>query len=189
MPKRARSRDQLSAELSEIFLVRGYEGATLTELSRATGLSKASLYHHFPGGKAEMAAALLNDAVERLDRRAFARLREERPPLQRLERFIDGFAGYTDGGVNPCLIAVFAQGSVSDAHGSAIADQYRDWTSQLTAVFEAAGSKPKRAARQAHALLASLYGNLLTATLLEDPRCFRRAMKTLKKEALKTSLS
>jgi AcrR family transcriptional regulator len=181
MSQTARSREQLLSELSEIFLAKGYEGATLTELSRATRLSKASLYHHFPGGKAEMAGALLRDAIARLDRSAFARLREPSPAAQRLEGFIDGFERYTDGGAQPCLVAIFAQGSVSDSHGPAIAEQYRDWTDQLTEVFEACGSKPKRAARQARALLAGLYGYLLSATLLQDPRLFRQGVKALKK--------
>ncbi len=181
MSKTARTREQLLSTLCEIFLARGYEGATLAELARATGLSKASLYHHFPGGKAEMAEMLLRDAVARLDRSAFARLQEKHPPTERLERFIDGFERYTDGGAQPCLVAIFAQGSVSELHGSAIADQYRDWTLQLASVFEATGSKPKRAAREAGALLAGLYGYLLSATLLQEPRCFRQGVKILKK--------
>ncbi|MEO1396256.1 MAG: TetR family transcriptional regulator [Cyanobacteria bacterium J06634_5] len=37
----------------------GYEGVTLTKISRETGLGKASLYHHFPGGKGAMAEATL----------------------------------------------------------------------------------------------------------------------------------
>lgn len=181
MSKPAHSRDQLLSILSETFLTKGYEGATLAELSRTTGLSKASLYHHFPGGKAEMAASLLRDAVARLDRRAFARLREQGPPKQRLVRFIDGFARYTDGGAQACLVAIFAQGSVSDEHGPAIAKQYRDWNTQLAEVFEACGHKRKRADREAQALLAALYGYLLSATLQQDTRPFRQGVKTLKK--------
>ena len=180
MAKPNRSREQLLTDLRDIFLARGYEGATLTELARATGLGKASLYHHFPGGKAEMAAALLRDAVAQLDE-AFARLAEKRSPAEQLDRFIDSFSDYVDGGARPCLVAVFAQGSVSDAHGVQIADQYRHWETLLSETFAASGSKPKRAERQAQALLAGLYGYLLSATLQRDPRVFRRGLKILKK--------
>ena len=50
-----------------------------------------------------------------------------------------------------------------------------------TETFAASGSKPKRAERQAQALLAGLYGYLLSATLQRDPRVFRRGLKILKK--------
>jgi len=41
--------------LAEVFRSKGYEGASLKDLSEATGLKKASLYHRFPNGKSEMA--------------------------------------------------------------------------------------------------------------------------------------
>jgi len=56
-------RDALLRQLGQVFRERGYEGATLTQLAAATGLGKASLYHHFPGGKAEMADVLVRDAI------------------------------------------------------------------------------------------------------------------------------
>lgn len=37
--------------LVKTFRQSGYEGTTLSQISQATGLGKASLYHHFPNGK------------------------------------------------------------------------------------------------------------------------------------------
>jgi AcrR family transcriptional regulator len=42
--------------LAEVFREHGYEDASLSLLSQATGLGKGSLYHFFPGGKEEMAS-------------------------------------------------------------------------------------------------------------------------------------
>jgi TetR/AcrR family transcriptional regulator, lmrAB and yxaGH operons repressor len=47
--------------LAEAFREHGFEGASLAHLCEATGLGKGSLYHFFPGGKDEMAAAVLAD--------------------------------------------------------------------------------------------------------------------------------
>ncbi len=58
---------ELISILDEVFRRRGYDGATLSVLSRACGLGKASLYHHFPGGKDEMADVLLQRAVAQLN--------------------------------------------------------------------------------------------------------------------------
>ena len=52
-------RIELLNALSDVFRKRGYEGATLAELAAAANLGRASLYHHFPGGKAEMARQVL----------------------------------------------------------------------------------------------------------------------------------
>ena len=38
--------------LSDVFRRKGYDGASYSDLMKATGLVKASLYHRFPGGKA-----------------------------------------------------------------------------------------------------------------------------------------
>jgi len=181
MATKNRSRDTLLTELRAVFLSRGYEGATLSELARATGLGKASLYHHFPGGKEEMAAVLLRDAVARLDQTAFARLKEQRPAAERLHRFVDGFERYVDNGERNCLVTILAQGTIGERHGAQIADQFRGWRQLLAGVFEETGDKPKRAMRQANALVAGLYGYLLTARLHQEPQHFSRGIKALKK--------
>ena len=46
---RSASREGLLETLGAVFESRGYDGATLSLLSAATGLGKASLYHPFPG--------------------------------------------------------------------------------------------------------------------------------------------
>jgi AcrR family transcriptional regulator len=175
------TRESLEDQLVTVFKKRGYEGATLNQLADATGLSKASLYHHFPGGKAEMAAVLLRQAVARLQKSAFSRLGKSAAPEVRLQQFVDGFSDYTDHGDSQCLVAILAQGSAREVHGESIARQFRDWTASLRSVFEETGAKPRRAERAAADLLGSLYGALLTAALLDDPKHFRRAIKRIRK--------
>ena len=50
---------QLTEALTRVFQTYGYDGATLSRISDATGLQRASLYHRFPGGKEEMAKFVL----------------------------------------------------------------------------------------------------------------------------------
>ncbi|GAA1909092.1 TetR/AcrR family transcriptional regulator [Streptomyces sodiiphilus] len=47
---RARARAEFAAQLTE----RGYLGVSLDEIAKAVDVRKASLYHHFPGGKAAL---------------------------------------------------------------------------------------------------------------------------------------
>lgn len=180
-PARRSARADLLAALTDVFRTMGYDGATLTLLATATGLSKASLYHHFPGGKAEMAAVLLRDAVAELERTAFSRLSTDQPADEQLRAFVDGFSEYVGRGERRCLVAVLAEGSAGAAHGATIASQFEEWTHRLAATFEASGYKPKRAQRAAADLLAGLYGGLQLAALQKDPAVFRTQAKRLRK--------
>ena len=46
---------EIIESLVKTFRSNGYEGTSLAELAKSTGLKKASLYHRFPDGKQEMA--------------------------------------------------------------------------------------------------------------------------------------
>lgn len=176
---RATRRAALVDTLSGVFRERGYEGATLAELSAATGLGKASLYHHFPGGKAEMCDALIRAAVAEAQSRAFSRLRGREPPVARLQQFLAGFTDYLEHAGGPCLLGVLAMGSARQSHGARIAAQFRDWQADLARLFEEAGQKPKRAGRSAAEVFNALYGAQMTAALLDEPQHVSRSLKRL----------
>ena len=74
MPTSKVDPDDLIDRLLEVFRTVGYDGATLSKLSQATGLQRASLYHRFPGGKKAMAAAVLAHAGAWLDTHVLAPL-------------------------------------------------------------------------------------------------------------------
>ena len=61
------AKDEIVDRLFAVFRDRGFEGASLADLSRATGLGKSSLYHHFPEGKEQMAQAVLERATAVID--------------------------------------------------------------------------------------------------------------------------
>jgi TetR/AcrR family transcriptional regulator, lmrAB and yxaGH operons repressor len=178
MPTTA-TRAKLLDQLGQVFRSRGYEGATLTQLSAATGLGKASLYHHFPGGKAEMIDVLLREAVAEAQRRAFAHLDGPGPPPERLQRFLEGYGDYLQASGGQCLLAVLTLGSGSSNDATRIATQLADWQSALARAFEACGQKRKRAARSASELLTQLYGAQTMARLAGDPKFLRQALKRL----------
>lgn len=61
------ARERLIMTIGRVFRRYGYEGASLSILSRETGLGRSSLHHFFPGGKEDMAMAVL-DLAERFVR-------------------------------------------------------------------------------------------------------------------------
>ncbi len=58
MPITKVTEEELLDRLTSVFRTHGFEGASLSLISKATGLQRASLYHRFPGGKEEMAKAV-----------------------------------------------------------------------------------------------------------------------------------
>jgi AcrR family transcriptional regulator len=70
-----------------VFTERGYDGTSMEDLSRATGLSKSSLYHHIDGKE-----HLLRLALERAVEPLFAVLDEPQsttgPAIERLEHVV-----------------------------------------------------------------------------------------------------
>jgi AcrR family transcriptional regulator len=173
-------REVLLDELVEVFRRRGYEGATLSQLADATSLGKASLYHHFPGGKAQMAELLLVHCLDQLDQTAFSRLKGKHDWASKLLAFIDGFSEYTRQGESHCLVAILGQGSAGEVHRSSIQERFDGWEETLANALQHTGFKPKRAAREAQRILAELYGALLMAKLRDNPKLFRNVAKRLK---------
>ncbi len=60
------ARTRLINAMTAALQKRGLHGSGLTELLAAAGAPKGVLYHHFPGGKTELAVAAVNATVERL---------------------------------------------------------------------------------------------------------------------------
>ncbi|MCZ7413201.1 MULTISPECIES: TetR/AcrR family transcriptional regulator [unclassified Streptomyces] len=48
--------DRLVATAAELLCERGFHGSGLTEILSTSAVPKGSLYHHFPGGKSQLAA-------------------------------------------------------------------------------------------------------------------------------------
>ena len=57
------SEEEVVQKLFQVFRLKGFDGASLSDLAEATGLKKASLYHRYPGGKQEMAAAVMDFVI------------------------------------------------------------------------------------------------------------------------------
>ena len=60
------ARQRLIAAMTDALQRRGLHGSGLTELLAAAKAPKGVLYHHFPGGKTELAVAAIEATVERL---------------------------------------------------------------------------------------------------------------------------
>ena len=78
-----------------LFMKKGYEGASMSDLAAATGIKKASLYAHY-SGKEEIFSAVFTGVVEeyRETIQSITLKREDESALTRLERMFRAFLRY-----------------------------------------------------------------------------------------------
>ncbi len=182
MAKLNKTKLAVSKGLYSTFRAVGYDGATLVALSQATGLGKASLYYHFPGGKKEMAVELLRSSVAELNQLAFRHLgKKKKTPSDRLQRFLSGFSDYVSQGEENCLAAMFVLGGERSRFQDSIKQQSESWLAELGSTYSETGLSDKKAHRKALEMFTSLHGALCVARMLDDPGVFQQTVNRLSK--------
>jgi len=141
------SKAGLADRLTPVFEAYGYEGASLSLLAGAAGLSKASLYHHFPNGKRDMAAAVLARAGTRLQALVIAPLQGQGSPADRMAASLDGIARFYEGEIPASLMNSLLLGEGRVLFSTVVAGGVAAWEQALAHLYESAG-KPAALARQ-----------------------------------------
>src|SRR5689334_24214318 len=78
---------------AKIFWEKGYEGASMRDLSRACGMSLAGLYHYFES-KEELLYLIQKHAFQTIIENARERLKQSADPEERLRLFIENHLEY-----------------------------------------------------------------------------------------------
>ena len=176
MAKSAPGRADLLPQLAEVFRAHGYEGATLTLISEATGLGKGSLYHFFPGGKAQMAAEVLAEIDGWFETNIFAPLRTAKDPAHAIANMIGAVDGYFRSGNRVCLVGVIALGASRDMCAIEVRDYFARWDDALTRLLARTGLNARAARRRSTDALLSIQGALVLARAMDDSKVFGQAM-------------
>lgn len=178
MPKTVAGRDEVLPALAEVFREHGYEGASLTLISQATGLGKGSLYHFFPGGKAQMAAAVLAEIDAWFERHVFAPLRDGTRPQEDIAAMLDAVDGYFGTGRRVCLVGLFALADARDVFAREVHGYFARWVDALAQALARCGNAP--AAALAEETLTTIQGAIVLTRALDDPAIFARSMQRLR---------
>ncbi|MFQ4138273.1 TetR/AcrR family transcriptional regulator [Nodosilinea sp. PGN35] len=165
--------------LLDLFRQYGYDGVSLSKISQATGLGKASLYHHFPGGKDDMVTTVL-DALDRwLQETALEALESEGDALARLTRMGDRIGAAYSHGHRPCMLASLMLGSARDDFQPQVEGMVRRWMGAIAAVLTQAGMPASLAQERSEEALVAIQGALIVARSLNDAAVFERTMQRL----------
>jgi AcrR family transcriptional regulator len=186
------TRDRIIATSAAVFMRRGYTGSGLKQIVADSDATIGSLYHFFPGGKEELAAATLRSSGA-----AYQAL---------VEAVFDAFADDAVAGVRACFegaaetlrasdyadacpIATVALEVASTDEGlrQVTADVFERWLRSAASRLEAGGVDAGRSRDLATVLVAALEGGFLLSRAAKDTtpmQAIGRAMVELTEGAL-----
>ncbi len=182
MPRPDRSRAALIDTAATLFRRQGYAATGLTQILDEAGVKAGSLYHHFPRGKQQLAAAVVDTAgagIEQLLRRFLA---TDRSVADIVDRWIDllvaGLAGDQRDG---CPIEPIATESVnaSPLVRAASARTFRGWCAaiedRLRSEGWSAADPQKNPETVALAVISLIEGALILSRIAGDPAALNAA--------------
>ncbi|MGP3932965.1 TetR/AcrR family transcriptional regulator [Nonomuraea sp. KM88] len=146
---------------------RGYYGTGLNEVIDAGRAPRGSLYHHFPGGKEQLAAEAVAASGREVDALIRSLADEAAGTGALIDAVLDALAGRMEaaGYAKGCPIATVALevAATHDALQQVCADAYDGWERALADRLVADGRPPAEAEDLAGSLLALIEGALVLA--------------------------
>jgi TetR/AcrR family transcriptional regulator, lmrAB and yxaGH operons repressor len=170
------ARDRMIASTTALIRARGVEATSLSDVLAHSGAPRGSIYHHFPGGKAQLVEEATRVAGGGFAEGMAAALATD-DPLTALRAFADGWravlraSDFQDG----CPIAAVAVESggtgagaragagVGDGALHAAGEAFAAWQDLLAAALQRRGVQPARAASLATLAVAAIEGAVILA--------------------------
>lgn len=172
-------RDAILAQLYPLFREAGMEGVSIGRIADATGLGRSSLYHYFPGGKTEMASAVLAYARDWLEHAVFAPLRQG-ARSDRVRGMLEALHTLYGGGEQPCLLASLLLGGGTEELRGPLAAVLRDWLDAIALALVQTGADPTAANAAARRAVASVQGALILARGLQDKQLVEAGLRDVR---------
>ena len=166
------TRTRIVTATNELFRRRGFHGTSLKDVVTAAPATTGSVYHFFPGGKSELAEAVLRETGEAY-RQLFELVAADAPTVAA------GFAAFFDGAaavleetdfIDVCAIGTVARevASTDERLRGAAADVFAGWIATAAGRLESSGVAPAEATALATTLVAALEGAFVLARTARD---------------------
>lgn len=172
-------------KLTGVFRDVGYYGASLSALSEATGLKKASLYHRFPEGKEQMAREVLASAEAWLSEHILSVLKNGTPPEQRIRGMVKKLDAFYSGGRQACLLNMLSSAHIHQGpFKKLIKGVFVAWIEALQTVLIEAGFDEETAGIRAQRTVALIQGSLVLSRGMGTTKPFKETLSRLPQELL-----
>ena len=162
--------------LAETFREYGFSGASLSLISKATGLGKGSLYNFFPAGKKEMMAAVLSDIDRWFEQKIFVPLERTADPAAAVANMFDEITEYFRSGQRICLVGALGMSASREPFAESIAAYFARWIATLTAALTKGNMSKADASSIAEETIAGIQGAIILSRALDDTGAFDRVI-------------
>lgn len=179
MPAALASRDEIIDRLFTVFRDRGFDGASLADLSRATGLGKSSLYHYFPQGKEQMAEAVLSRAQALVDSAILGVALGPEPLKIRVRKIVARLEQIYGGGRTSCVLGHLATSEIGPVARQSLRQSFEHWIDAVSELAIDAGLSAAHARSFGEDWVARLQGALILQAATANTGPFKRVMNTL----------
>lgn len=164
--------------LVSVFREKGFDGTAIGDLSAASGLQRASLYHRFPAGKEEIADAVLTKVGERF-LWILEPMRTDSDIARGMGETARRLGDFYGAGTLSCVLDTMTlagtPAKVRD-HARALG---KTWVDTMAEASQRAGRKPDDAVRAAKDVFLRVEGALVLARVLGDTDAFAEAVALL----------
>ena len=165
------------------FRTRGVTATGFTQVLQEAGAARGAIYHHFPGGKAELTRSVMSSTGDNVARLIEQLLDEAATPADAVLAMFDICIAESSrrSGDFGCPVTPAVLEADGDQKTLAVGNQvFERWQAELCAGFESAGEEAEDAAALAALTIASLEGALVLSRAARSPEPLRRARRALR---------
>ncbi len=173
--------EELIKNLATTIRKKGYDGASLSDLEKSSGLKKASLYHRFPEGKQGIGLAVLQDIGQTVSERIFTIMVDKSIPKgEKLSIVSERIREFYDNGDLNCIINALSMQNGLDLFQNHLNATLENWISNLTILGVDCGYSEKESIAKAIWALNAIQGSLILCRTMKNTLPFDEAMKFIK---------
>jgi TetR/AcrR family transcriptional repressor of lmrAB and yxaGH operons len=183
VPRPDRSRAALITTAGTLFRRQGYAATGLNQILDDAGVKAGSLYHHFPGGKQELAAAVVESAGDDIERVLRAALAHDTPVTTVVDHWLDVLAaGLAADSRDGCPVEPIATESVhaSELVRQAAARAFNGWCAAIVERLRADGWSDASAEETALAIVSIIEGALVLSRTSGDVAALHSAKSAVR---------
>lgn len=177
------AREQIVEATCDLLEAQGYHATGLNQIVAESGAPKGSLYHYFPDGKEELAAAAIERTGRDLAGRVEVGLASHDDPAAAVQflaqRIADAIeqSGFRSGG--PLTTVAMETATSSDRLNLACRAAFDRLQAAFAGKLEASGRSPQRAAELAVFVTAAIEGGIMLSRTYHSGDPLRRAGQEL----------
>jgi AcrR family transcriptional regulator len=183
------SRNKMIQSAALLFREHGYSGTGFRDVIEHSGAPRGSIYHHFPGGKEQLAADTVAWAAAVVERR-INRAAQNGDPIIALGLFVEAWREVLEDSnfrAGCPIVAVAAEADAGSTATSAAAAAFVRWQDLIARALLDAGVGRTDARRLATLVVAAIEGAILLCRARRDIRPLRdvhRALETTLRAAM-----